>query len=214
MKFLHISTILGGFFLNLFFSPPGNCPAFEPFRCPEENRCISIQVVFLSRRCHFSSFSFFFFFIFLLFSFFFFFLFFLFHFVPFHFSSFSFSFFFMFILFHFSSFLFCFFFNIVIAGDHCSTCAMVLLTAPMHMTRTQGGFNCNVEYRELVNDDDPVVNCIYWNWLLIYSLNWNFGDSKCAPGEVSNLFNIVNLDFKAQLFGFQENPGNRFFKSI
>merc|ERR1712192_216851 len=21
----------------------GNCPAFEPFRCPEENRCISIQ---------------------------------------------------------------------------------------------------------------------------------------------------------------------------
>ena len=23
---------------------PTNCPAFEPFRCPEENRCISIQV--------------------------------------------------------------------------------------------------------------------------------------------------------------------------
>ena len=25
-------------------SNPPNCPAFEPFRCPEENRCISIQV--------------------------------------------------------------------------------------------------------------------------------------------------------------------------
>ena len=41
MVFYHFA----GFFLKLFFlSPAGNCPAFEPFRCPEENRCISIQV--------------------------------------------------------------------------------------------------------------------------------------------------------------------------
>ena len=29
---------------DVCISCAGNCPAFEPFRCPEENRCISIQV--------------------------------------------------------------------------------------------------------------------------------------------------------------------------